>query len=922
MDTKLVKILYIDEDETSYLSEPYLLKIAAIIPEIKKMLQERWVFMENKQVFYDNEVVALYPDLNFYKCSYTSERTISAIDEKILDFSNFTGDFMTLDEVRTSFNKDLNFPFKFSNYSIKYDGISSHYYMGYKKDAMLLDGFNLSNNSAGYTTGVIMPIFRLNGEDSKPVDDNHVLFLWLKNDLIPKKLPKETMIIYKELLEWSNSLTYQDNEIIFDKKLVLEQVKTNKSTIKYLSNRAVDKLLNCEKYRADIESYDEKILTDPNRGHWDLWEQAPDDNLIMIEVEEEFVARNPQVDIKAGGVIAIDFGTKSTVVIHQEDSDHTLPMRVGTGQFSERIEDKHYENPTVMEFINIEHFLKRYRERIGRPDTLWEDITVSHTALSSLLSSSSDNYYTVLSDLKQWAGDKQKQIRLKDKMGKDIILPKFLALTDEDVNPIELYAYYLGLYINNQHTGIYLDYTLSFPVTYEKEIRTKILESFSQGLKKSLPISLHNDEEVIKIFRVASGASEPTAYAICALQEYGFKPKDNEKILYGVFDFGGGTTDFDFGIWREAGPKERRYDYVIEHFGAGGDRYLGGENLLELLAFEVFKANQDKLRDAGICFSLPPECKKFAGCELLLNDSQEANLNIKQVMEKLRPLWEKHEKYVKELDNGLIKVNLFDRVGHVKANFELNVIRNDLEKLVEVRIEKGVRNFFEALRHSFANDNPSETEKIYIFLAGNSSKSKIVTELFNQYIQAEIKNNASDKKQARKYFEIFPPLGTEEAERCQGERGLNSKEELVIKPTGKTGVAFGLLKSRKGGKIKVIDRNVEEDEIKFKYFIGESKKGRFNVIVDRNNDYQKWYDFIDANEEDFEIYYTDLPEASNNQMEIQDIKRKKCKIDITDEQASVFVRTVTPTMIEYVVATEEGIQQEEYLGEIKQLELN
>jgi hypothetical protein len=57
-------------------------------------------------------------------------------------------------------------------------------------------------------------------------------------------------------------------------------------------------------------------------------------------------------------------------------------------------------------------------------------------------------------------------------------------------------------------------------------------------------------------------------------------------------------------------------------------------------------------------------------------------------------------------------------------------------------------------------------------------------------------------------------------------------------------------------------------------------------------------------------------------MEIQDIKRKKCKIDITDEQASVFVRTVTPTMIEYVVATEEGIQQEEYLGEIKQLELN
>ena len=56
-----------------------------------------------------------------------------------------------------------------------------------------------------------------------------------------------------------------------------------------------------------------------------------------------------------------------------------------------------------------------------------------------------------------------------------------------------------------------------------------------------------------------------------------------------IFDFGGGTTDFDFGIWRKAnGVKERRYHYVIEHFGDGGDKYLGGENLLELLAISCF----------------------------------------------------------------------------------------------------------------------------------------------------------------------------------------------------------------------------------------------------------------------------------------------------------------------------------------------
>ncbi len=31
---------------------------------------------------------------------------------------------------------------------------------------------------------------------------------------------------------------------------------------------------------------------------------------------------------------------------------------------------------------------------------------------------------------------------------------------------------------------------------------------------------------------------------------------------------------------------------MIEHFGAGGDKFLGGENLLELLAFEIFKKNK------------------------------------------------------------------------------------------------------------------------------------------------------------------------------------------------------------------------------------------------------------------------------------------------------------------------------------------
>ena len=101
----------------------------------------------------------------------------------------------------------------------------------------------------------------------------------------------------------------------------------------------------------------------------------------------------------------------------------------------------------------------------------------------------------------------------------------------------------------------------------------------------------------MKGFSVNGDVSEPAAYAVCALQEYGFAPEGDDEVFYGIFDFGGGTTDFDFGLWKKS--KKKRYDYRIENFGAGGDEFLGGENLLEMLAFDIFKENQGIMREKG-----------------------------------------------------------------------------------------------------------------------------------------------------------------------------------------------------------------------------------------------------------------------------------------------------------------------------------
>lgn len=747
----------------------------------------------------------------------------------------------------------------------------------------------------------LIPIRRLDTAGSDLKNKKKIFLLWITHGLTPKWL--EDNENYKFLLHFKYTRLDGDFhfKIDFDKDI---------SEVPLESSSLVQELLYEDKIRADIKEYNGKMLEDIEQGHWSLWDRddIKEESKIVVSLEnEKLVARDPISSIK-DGVVGIDFGTKSTVVVYQEDTTKIHPMRIGTGDLSKTVSKNHYENPTIMEFNNIENFIHEYQKTVARPHTKWSDITISHTAINSLLSSKSEDYNSYFSELKQWAGNRNKRLKIVDKNDNVTDLPTFIELKDE-FNPIEIYAYYLGLYINNQHNGIFLNYILSFPVTYELEIRDKIIESFYKGIKKSLPIQLHKPE-ILEKLNVQKGASEPAAYAVVALQEYGFKPSGDEKVFYGIFDFGGGTTDFDFGIWREAnGAKEGRYDYVIEHFGAGGDRYLGGENLLELLAFELFKANKEILLTNQIQFILPPECEKFLGSEVLLSQSQEARMNTKTLMEKLRPLWEQQEDRLKEFEGGVLGVNLTNIDAKQFANFELSIDKNILMSIIETRVKRGVVNFFESLRLAFNNKNIDfyNINQINIFLAGNSSKSKIVTKLFDEEIakvKEEIKNLF--QTQSDDFFKIYPPLG-----------GNNVDLE---KPNGKTGVAFGLIEARKSGSILVKDHNIGED-ISFKYYLGVNKKKKFKTLISRETAYNEWILFIDAIEKTFELFYTMQPLASTNNVDIGDssIKKMILSIDKTDESAFVFIRVIEPAVFEYVVAYENEIKTQKYLSKIEKV---
>ena len=137
-------------------------------------------------------------------------------------------------------------------------------------------------------------------------------------------------------------------------------------------------------------------------------------------------------------------------------------------------------------------------------------------------------------------------------------------------------------------------------------------------------------------------------------------------------------------------------------------------------------------------------------------------------------------------------------------------------------------------------------------------------------------------------------------------------EALDQKLTGKTGVAFGLLRSRNGGRdVKIVNDNVDDSgEALFPYFIGDiDMDGHFCVRIGQGVPYDSWAEFCYADQVYFEIYYTAEPQALEGNLPEKAVKFVRCRIDKADvsddEERMIFLRKVAPDAIEYAVGTKE-----------------
>ncbi|GAA8580821.1 hypothetical protein KYTH42_02470 [Helicobacter pylori] len=651
-----------------------------------------------------------------------------------------------------------------------------------------------------------------------------------------------------------------------------------------------EKILNVDNLAVGLKSYSQSQLFDLDGGLWDL--EVPSlsqesvtfrfDNLPKDHNDKgvNFYARSSLKDLNKNGVVAIDFGTKSTTASYMDKNGGYRLLSIGGDVDAENLEK--FENPTIVEFRYKEKFLKDYNALDQRPFTEKNDIKVAHEAQKNLTSAKENDLYRFFPKLKQWAGADEKR-NFRD-FKEDFSLESFTQCTD--FNPIEIYAYYIGRCINTMENGVFLKCYLSYPIKYEKHQAEKIRESFEKGLKKSLPRHVFDDEKTDKMFKVELKASEPCAYALSALKSYGFfkSAKLDKPVYYGVFDFGGGTTDFDFGKWEKStNPK---FLYKMTHFSSGGDKYLGGENLLELLAWEVYAKNFQELKAKDVVIAKPNydriDTQRFGS---FMQNSREARLNLQEIASKLRPFLEnldadiieaieENEEFSIEGFEKEFKVQLLDRNG-VETECDLKVDCKELLSLLKEKIDDGVANFFAGFSKVMAENIDNQCRAFHIFLGGNASKSVLVKQAFENAKEEQLKDYKQKTSKDDFTFILYEPLGTEASDKqileLTGEDVSNKPS--YVKATCKTGVAFGLLESRP--KAGGIERPSIDSNPVFKYDLGIERERKFHIKISRDSLRPNEYQIFKTKEEwggfdGLEIRYSDKALANTNTLDIED----------------------------------------------------
>ncbi|WP_437932249.1 hypothetical protein WMF37_24360 [Sorangium sp. So ce291] len=600
-------------------------------------------------------------------------------------------------------------------------------------------------------------------------------------------------------------------------------------------------------------------------------------------IPPEVKRRDPRLDVR-GDWVAVDIGAASTVVAVRGERGGAEFLRIGTDAPLRVSADN--ENPSEVAFEALARTTKAWRDRVILPLTRWGDVLVGHAARDMRLRPGEGAHERAAASLPALAllrerTERGEPFRLRGRSDPDttesLKKPAPPIIDEEGIgahdpfDPIELYAYYVGLHLNQRSRGLYTRYAIAMPTGWSPERRASVLIAFRRGLFRSLPAGLCEYHDLDGLQVVDAGPSAIT-YAVQAFRMFGIQPRDG-GAPFCVIDAGASETGIAFGILRSAKAHEEAQglERMVEYLEPAAIPWLGGERLLHRLAYRVYAVNQDAMRERRIPFERPLEEGALDGAEELFAPSPDARANTWALKELLRPLLERGSSAPIEE-----RIALRGLDGE-EVEVPLSIDRGAIGGAIEGWLQDGVDAFRQHLGGAIARigREPDPYQGLRILLGGRLGMNPRFAELLAG---------------------VLPPG-------VQVHRFKEPDKANLGAPTVKMAVALGAL-SLRFDRIGATLRAEKRDA--FRYRVGRARHGQLADVLDPSVDYDAWREMGACLKPDVEVLFMAAEDEGEVAADDPRVRRAVCALGRGAVGQRLYIRAVGPARAEVSVGPPGG----------------
>ena len=592
-------------------------------------------------------------------------------------------------------------------------------------------------------------------------------------------------------------------------------------------------------------------------------------------VPPEIRRRDPKLDtLKAW--VAIDLGASTTVVALR--SERSNPELVRIGATSPPVVSADYENPTEIHFDQLARTLKAWRDRVILPMTRWGEVTVAHASRHARKRGGDDAISIAAATLNNLPLLRER-VDQKEKIGvrgrgdpetTEVLKRPAPPIIDEEgigahdpFDPIELYAYYIGLNVNHRTRGIHTRYLVAMPSGWSEDRRKSALVAVRRGIFRSLPAGMleYHDLDGLTVLDAGPATIPFVAHAFRA---FAIAPKP-DPVPFCAIDAGASETGIAFGLFRNAKPDEQiegGYDRMIEYLEPTSIPWLGGERLLHRLAYRVYISAGQQALHARVPFDRPADEPVSTVLEHLLAPTPWARANTELLKEAIRPLLEGGDMRLPR------SVRLATQDGDA-FDLQLDIDREAITSAIDSWFSQGVSIICAGLEKALekVGRGPDPYEGLRVMLGGRMSMHPVFFDKLTQSLPRNVKIH----------------------------RFIEPDKLNLGAPTVKTACALGALAmrfERIGATLRAEKRDT------FRYRVGRNRHGQLADVLDPTVDYDVWREMGACTKPNVEILHMRAEDDGEVAADDPRVEIAICKLGAGAIGQRVYVRAVGPARVE------------------------